>query len=138
MVYATVNKTRQKGRIVDVATRLVLGKEEELIARLEGSPCSKNINTSLLERYNGTARHFNARKHRKTYDFSKQRKEHEAMSWIATVSYNFCRPNRSLRLRTGPRSFRPQSPAMVAGVTDHLWTLAEFLARPVRAVEAKQ
>ena len=72
MTYATVKKTRRKGRVVDVATTLVTGSDETLAKALNASPCSGTVNTSFVERYNGSARHFNARKQRKTYSFSKQ------------------------------------------------------------------
>ncbi|MBF0136991.1 MAG: helix-turn-helix domain-containing protein [Magnetococcales bacterium] len=57
---------------------------------LNDSPCSGTINTAFVERYNGSSRHFNAMKQRKTYSFSKQYKEHEAMSWLMVTHYNFC------------------------------------------------
>src|SRR5262249_8200931 len=65
--YATVNKSRQKGRVSAVTTRVVLGSMAAVTALLgEGK-----ISTSYVERYNGTDRHQNARKGRKTYRFSK-------------------------------------------------------------------
>jgi hypothetical protein len=49
--YATVKKTRQKGRIVKVERTVVFGTEESVRSRLENSP-GKTINTSYIERSN--------------------------------------------------------------------------------------
>ena len=127
MVYATVKKTREKGRVVHVRTELVLGKEEDLVAALEASPCSKTINTSFVERNNGTSRHFNSRKQRDTYGFSKQLAEHEAMSWLMLTHYNFCWQHRMLRVHLGSQRYAQRSPAVAAGIADHVWTIEELL-----------
>ncbi|MBF0142378.1 MAG: hypothetical protein HQL59_02840 [Magnetococcales bacterium] len=127
MNYATVKKTRKKGRVVEVRTVLVAGSEETLAGVLNASPCSGTVNTSFVERYNGSARHFNARKQRKTYSFSKQSEEHEAMSWLMVTHYNFCWQPRTLRLPLGDRRYRHRTPAMAAGLTDHSWSVMELL-----------
>ncbi len=132
MVYATVNKTRENGKVVDVKTTLVFGTQEQLTRALERSPVSSHVNTAFVERQNGTARHFNPRKQRQTYSFSKQLVEHFAMTWLAVFYYNFCKDNRALRvLIPGPEGkgiYVPRSPAMAADITDHIWTDEEFLA----------
>ncbi len=131
LVYATVNKTRKRGTVVDVKTAIVFGTPLELAQALDGSPCSSSINTSFVERNNGTARHFNARKQRKTYSFSKQFEEHEAMSWFMMTHYNFCWRPRTLRVPRGDGSFAQRSPAVAAGITDHVWTVPELLTRQI-------
>ncbi len=132
MVYVTVDKTRRNGKVVDVKTTLVFGTEEQLANALENSPVSSHVNTAFVERQNGTARHFNPRKQRKTYSFSKQLLEHLAMTWLAVFCYNFCSPNRALRkLVPGPKGegiYITRSPAMAAHIADHIWTVEEFLA----------
>lgn len=132
MVYATVDKTRENGNVVDVKLTLVFGTKEELEDALEDSPVSSHVNTAFVERQNGTARHFNPRKQRKTYSFSKQLLEHFAMTWLAVFYYNFCRENRALReLDSGLDNqgiYVRRSPAMAAGIADHIWTIEEFLA----------
>lgn len=133
LTYATVHKTRQRGRVVEVEPRLVLGKPDGLTAALAASTSSRQVNTSFVERLNGTARHFNARKHRKTYAFSKKMAEHGALSWLTVTHYNFCWPHRMLRIPLGDRRYRQRSPALAAGLTDHIWTTAEWLTRPVHA-----
>src|SRR3954468_6266825 len=59
--YATVHKHKEGGRVVAVTGRVVLGSEERLEETLEESGRSGTVNTSFVERYHGTHRHFNAR-----------------------------------------------------------------------------
>jgi hypothetical protein len=128
--YATVNKTREKGRVVAVATAVVFGTVAAVAAALAASACSGHVNTSFLERQNGTDRNRNGRKARKTYCFSKDWDVHEAVGYFTLYSYNFCWPVRTLseKQRDGRRP--PRTPAMAAGLADHVWKLAEWLALP--------
>jgi IS1 family transposase len=124
--YATVHKRREQGRVVEVLTKVVLGALAVVLALLGG----KKISTSYLERHNATDRHRNARKARKTYRLSKEFALHEALTYFTVYSYNFCWPVRTLRKKVGPRRYQPRTPAMVAGLTDHAWSLREWLAFP--------
>ncbi len=69
--YATVHKTRNKGRVVKIDFRVIFGSAAAVMAALKLSKVSKQINTAFVERYNGTGRNRNGRKVRKTYGFSK-------------------------------------------------------------------
>ena len=110
MCYATVRKTRQKGRVTKVVRTLVFGMMAVLTALLTRSSVSSTINTSFVERHNGTDRGQNARKGRKTYCFSKRLDVHDAVSFFVAFSYNFCWPVRTLRDRT-PDATGPVTPA---------------------------
>ena len=94
-----VEKTREKGRVVAIATRVVFGTMAAVIAALGMSRVSRAINTSFVERQNGTDRHRNARKARKTYRFSKDWRHHEAVTYLTMYVYNFCWPVRTLRIK---------------------------------------
>jgi len=124
--YATVHKRREKGRVVEVLTNVVIGALAVVLALLGG----KKISTSYIERQNGTDRHRNARKARKTYRFSKEFEMHRALTYFTTYSYNFCWPVRTLRKKIGQRRYQPRTPAMIAGLTDRVWSLSEWLAFP--------
>lgn len=131
LVYATVHKEREKGRVVNVERRLVYGTQQQVEVALAASPVSTTINTSFVERYNGTDRHFNARKVRKTYGFSKDLILHEAASWIAITVYNFCRPQRALAT-DGQRERRYwQTPAVVAGLAQATLSLFDIVQTPL-------
>jgi len=48
--------------------------------------------------------------------------------WLVGTAYNFCWPHESLRLPAlGGRKWQVRTPAMAAGLTDHVWTLEEML-----------
>jgi IS1 family transposase len=128
--YATVEKRRERGRVVEIVTRVVFGTMAAVQAVLSRSTASHRINTSFLERENATDRHHNARKVRKTYTFSKDWYVHEAMTYFTLYSYNFCWPVRTLRERDDEGRWRKRTPAMAAGLTDHVWTIREWITTP--------
>jgi hypothetical protein len=133
ITYATVHKHKEGGRVVSVTERLVLGGEERLEETLEGSERSRSVNTSFVERYHGTHRHFNARKKRKAYTFSKDLSFHEAATWLVVLWYNFGWCVRTLRqkVQEDPPRYHYRTPAMAAGLADHAWTMRELLRYPL-------
>lgn len=131
LCYATVRKTRKKGRVVQTAVGVVFGTLTMLEAALGYSRVSRSVNTAFIERYNGTDRNRNARKVRKTYCFSKDRQVHEAMTYFTLYSYNFCWAVRTLREPNDEGGWLLRSPAMAAGLADHVWSLTEWLSFPV-------
>ena len=130
MNYATVEKRREKGRVVEILTRVVFGTMAGVRAALARSKVSRRINTSLVERQNATDRHHNGRKVRKTYTFSKDWTVHEAMTYFTIYSYNFCWPVRTLREPVGEGRWRQRTPAMAASLADHVWTMHEWIRMP--------
>jgi hypothetical protein len=88
------------------------------------------VSTSYLERQNATDRHRNARKGRRTYRFSKDWDAHDAVTAFTMYSYNFCWPVRTLREKDGPGGWRQRTPAMAAGLTDHVWSMEEWVTLP--------
>jgi IS1 family transposase len=130
LLYATVHKTRQNNRVVAVDRRVIYGTVTAVMMALAASRVSDEVNTVFVERHNGTDRHRNARKARKTYRFSKDWEVHEAVSYFTLYSYNFCWPVRTLRRRDQDGKWQPRTPAMVAGLTDHVWSLSEWLCFP--------
>jgi hypothetical protein len=90
----------------------------------------EKINTSSVERQNGTSRLHNQRKVRKTLAFSKSHLYHGWMSWLSVVQYNFCRAHGSLRIKD-ERGFHHRTPAMASGLTDRLWSTREWLLSPI-------
>jgi IS1 family transposase len=130
MTYATVHKTRRRGRVVRVESRVVFGAAASLSAALAASTASRAVNTSFVERHNLSDRHANARKGRKTLRISKDWDVHAAMTYFTMYSRNFTWPVRTLRTRDADGRRRPRTPAMAAGLTDHRWSLEEWLRRP--------
>jgi IS1 family transposase len=128
--YATVEKRREKGRVVEILTRVIFGTMAAARAALARSRASRSINTSFLERQNASDRHRNARKVRRTYTFSKDWRVHESMTYFTIYQSNFCWPVRTLSGRDERGRLRKRSPAMAAGLTDHVWTMREWITMP--------
>lgn len=103
--------------------RGVYGDEEEVLEVLGGS-------TAYVERTHLTSRLFNSRLVRKTLGFSKCVEMHRAAAAWEDLVYNLIRPLKTLRRKVQDDSTRhwlPTTPAMTAGLTDHLWTVKELL-----------
>lgn len=132
LCYATVRKRREKGRVIEVVRTLVFGTLCLLGALLSRSTASTTINTSFVERNNGTDRHQNSRKRRKTYGFSKDLAMHRAASYFVGFSYNFCWAVRTLRIRQPDGTWLPRTPAMAAGLSDHVWSTEEWITYPAK------
>lgn len=81
-----------------------------------GRPDEKHVSTSFVERQNLTMRMSMRRFTRLTNAFSKKLENHMYAISLHYMYYNFGRIHQSLRV----------SPAMEAGVTDHLWSLEEI------------
>jgi IS1 family transposase len=128
--YATVHKTREKGRVTKVDFRVIFGTMVSVATALAASFASKAINTAFIERQNGSDRNRNGRKARKTYCFSKDWEVHQAATYFTMYSYNFCWPVRTLRQRGPDDRWQARTPAMTAGLTDHVWSLSEWLSYP--------
>ena len=122
LLYVQVVKQYRKSRVVKVTRKVVFGAPEKVDRVLTTSSVSEAINTSYIERYNGTIRHIDARCTRKTYRFSKCKENHERQLSLALAYYHLCRPHRTLSKRHG----QPTTPFMAAGLTDHLWTMGEL------------
>lgn len=88
---------------------------------IKGNPTA--VGTSYVERQNLTIRMGMRRFTRLTNAFSKKLENLKAAVALHFAYYNFCRPHSSLKGLT---------PAMEAGLTDHVWELEELLAREVR------
>jgi len=83
-----------------------------------GNPESKHINTSYIERQNLTMRMQMRRFTRLTNAFSKKIENHKHAIALHYMNYNWCRIHQMLRV----------TPAMEAGLTDHVWELSEIAA----------
>jgi IS1 family transposase len=85
--------------------------------KLMGNPDPKDISTSMAERQNLTMRMSMRRFTRLTNAFSKKIGNLEAAVALHFMHYNFVRIHQTLRV----------SPAMAAGVTDHLWEISDII-----------
>jgi len=118
-----VKQWDEHGRFQGTKLRVVFGTKAEVIALLGKS-------TAYIERSNLTSRLFNSRQVRKTLAFSKDIQAYRAATTWEDSYYNLTRPHKSLRLAVkdgSSRKWLPQTPAMAAKLTDHIWTVKELL-----------
>jgi IS1 family transposase len=83
---------------------------------VSGDPDPKHVSTSYVERQNLSMRMGMRRFTRLTNGFSKKFENHAHQVALYFFHYNFCRVHKTLRV----------TPAMEAGLTDHVWTLEEL------------
>jgi IS1 family transposase len=86
---------------------------------IQGNPERGHISTSYVERQNLTMRMSMRRFTRLTNAFSKKVENLAAAVSLHFMHYNFCRKHQTLK---------GQTPAMAAGITDHVWTVEEVVA----------
>ncbi len=85
---------------------------------VSGNPDPKHVSTSFVERQNLTLRMSNRRFTRLTNAFSKKVDNHRHSVALHYLYYNFARVHQTLRV----------TPAMQAGISDHVWSLDEIVA----------
>jgi hypothetical protein len=128
LLYAQVDKRREQGRVVEVRRRIIFGARD-IIAKVLGG---HQINTAYVERDNLTSRQSNGRLVRKTLSHSKKSSFLRRHLELEDAVFNFVRPHQALRIAvlqpTRGRKWRQRSPAMAAGLTDHIWSLEELLS----------
>lgn len=91
---------------------------QTIIKIRDGRPDRRHVSTSFIERQNLTMRMAIRRFTRLTNAFSKKLDNLKAACALHFAYYNFCRIHKSLRV----------TPAMEAGITDHIWSIAELLS----------
>jgi len=121
--YLQVVKKRRNGRVVGTHLRVIYGDEAEVLQLLGSS-------ISYVERTHLTSRHFNSRLVRKSLGYSKVIEMHRRSAALEDIVYNLVRPLKTLRCEVFDdpvRRWLPRTPAMAAGLTDHIWTVKELL-----------
>jgi IS1 family transposase/transposase-like protein len=133
--YAQVVKKTCRRRLVAVRSRLVFGTLAGIKQVLAAH--GWRINTAFIERANLAIRQHVAAVGRRVLTLCKHDAGLRQQLAVDHVYHNFCLPHASLRLPlpqpaptngTGSaKRWRPCTPAMAAGLTDHIWTLREVL-----------
>jgi IS1 family transposase len=113
--YATVTKIFAAEPTGRYSPPRFVGEKTEVI---KGSPNPKHISTSYVERNNLTMRMSMRRMTRLTNAFSKKGENHAHAVALNFLYYNFARIHRTLRI----------TPAMAAGLSDHVWSIEEIVA----------
>ncbi len=133
--YAQVKKKRRRRKIVAVTTRVVYGTKELVASAL--AKVGHKINTAFIERLNRTLRSHVPGLGRREEGLAKTKEGLLGRLRLVMGYYNFCLPHLSLREELpkpiptkgngSPKKWMPRTPAMAAGITDHVWTMGEFL-----------
>jgi len=115
--------------VISITTKVIFGKEQEVKELLQASPVSKSVNISFVERNNLTLRQQSRRLGRKTNGFSKDISKLEAQLYLALGYYHFVKEHFGLRRESkdNNKKWVQRTPAMAAGITDHIWSTRELL-----------
>lgn len=144
LLYAVVCKRREHSRVVEVTTHVVYGSPDRIAEALQHSPTSNAISTYGVERgtslwgNNLTVRQHSRRMGRKVNAFSKEHEYLEHQLDLSFAYYHFVIPHHGLRQRLpqplptkghgSPKIWQQRTPAMAAGLTDHIWSMDELLS----------
>lgn len=139
-----VVKQRQE-KVLTIDRRIAQGCEKMIAPLLNSTQAGGTINTAYIERLNASFRQRLAWLARRTRNLAQQSETLMAGMFIVGCMYNFCNNHHSLRLKlsVGRRDYRwvQRTPAIVAGLTDHCWTVSElffFKVPPPRWVPPKR
>src|SRR2546426_442943 len=135
LLYAQVVKTGRRRRLVRVRHRVVCGTLEAVQQVL--AACGWQSNTAFIERVNLSMRQHVAAVGRRVSTLCKGEDGLRQQLALYHVYHNFCLPHAGVRQAlplpestngTGSaKQWRPCTPAMAAGLTDHVWMLREVL-----------
>jgi transposase-like protein/IS1 family transposase len=133
LLHGQLVKRRQNRKVKYTITRMLWGKRSELYDVLEQYGFNRLVQTSVIERVNLTIRQGVSLLTRRTWSLA-QTDAHllNHVQWWRCY-YHFIRPHETLRDQTPgiPRAQRDRTPAMAAGLTDHIWTVEEVLRLPL-------
>lgn len=134
LLLGQVIKHRAGRCVVGVTRRVVRGTEAAIAAVLATTGTGTGINTAYIERLNATFRGALNPLVRRGRAIARGDGTLTVGMYLVGCAYNFCWPHDSLRVAAGaagrPR-WRERTPAMAAGLTDHRWTMREWLSRPM-------
>lgn len=135
LLYAQMIKTTHRRRLVRVSHRVVFGTLEAVQQVL--ATCGWQIQTAFVERLNLSLRQRVAAIGRRSATPCKRQEGLGHQLALFQVYHNFVLPHASLRQALAEpvatngcgsaRVWRPRTPAMVAGLTDRVWSLREVL-----------
>jgi hypothetical protein len=125
-----VHKVRDAaGNVVKVKAKALFGRLNAVRQRVAELDIGTTVNTSHLERLNGTMRCQQARLARRPRCVSRDARRLQWSLWLWRDLYNWVRVHGSLQGRT---------PAMAIGLSDRIWSVLEYVRHPVHVSELDQ
>ena len=125
----TVIKRTEKKRVVEITRKMAHGCLEQAEKLLLLSRGGSVLNTAFIERLNGPFRERLASLTRKSRHAARRLRALETGMYLIGCSYNFCFVHHELSKASHLGS--PCTPAMAAGLTDHVWSMYELLTYQV-------
>jgi IS1 family transposase len=122
----TVIKRTQKKRVVEVTRRMAYGSIKPASCLLQASQGGSVLNTAFIERLNATFRQRLASLTRRSRQAARKLNALETGMYLIGCTYNFCFAHHELSKTKHVGS--PCTPAMAAGLTDHVWNIGELLS----------
>jgi hypothetical protein len=130
LLVGVVQKVRDaQGHLTKVSRKALFGTVRQIEARIRELGIGRVINTSHLERFNGTVRGRQSRLTRRTRQISRRSDLLQKALWIFRDLYNWVKVHGSLVGRT---------PAMALGVSDHPWSIPEYISYPVHVSDLQR
>jgi hypothetical protein len=130
LLVGVVHKLRDAhGNLLGVRTRARFGRMKAIRRRIAELGLGRVINTAAMERFNGTLRGHQARLVRRTQAVSRDAGPLQWGLWLFRDLYNWVWVHGALRGRT---------PAMAMRLTDHIWTVLEYIRCPVHVDDLKR
>ena len=130
LMIGIVHKERdERGRILSMKSKRLCGRKKDILRHLKRHRAGCQINTSHLERLNGTCRTQQARLARRTRNRTIKADRLQASLWLWRDLYGWTRCHGSLGKRT---------PAMAIGLATHVWTVRQYVLRPVHLSQVQR
>ena len=118
-----VKKLRDdRGNLMKVSSKALFGKKKEIVKRIQDLNIGCKINTSHVERLNGTIRGQQARLSRRTRNGSHLQEMLQYSIWLWRDLYNWTRVHYSLL---------DETPAMALGLAKKVWAVMDYVLYPV-------
>jgi len=125
-----VKKLRDsRGNLLKVSSKALFGQKKQIEKRIQKLGIGRKINTSHMERLNGTIRGQQARLIRRTRAGSHLEQMLQYSIWLWRDLYNWTRVHYSLL---------DETPAMAQGLTDEVWSVLKYVLYPVHVSDLQR
>ena len=125
-----VKKLRDdRGHLLKVSNKALFGKKKEIEKRIRKLGIGQKINTSHMERLNGTIRGQQARLARRTRNGSHLEEMLQYSIWLWRDLYNWTRVHYSLL---------DETPAIALGLTNEVWSVLKYILYPVHVSDLQR
>jgi hypothetical protein len=130
LLAGVVQKVRDaQGHLRKVSRKALFGTVRQIEVRIRELGIGRMINTAHLERFHGTVRGRQCRLARRTRQISRRGDLLQEALWIFRDLYNWIKVHGSLTGRT---------PAMALGLSDHSWSIPEYIGHPVHVSDLQR